>query len=71
MAAAGLARLDSVLGTADTDRLVLDALCRALPAEAPVARATAAAWTDNPPGSVLGGGGVNGVNLVADADEPA
>src|ERR1700685_2356158 len=41
------------------------------PAGVAAAWATAAAWVPVPPGLVVGGGGLNGVTVVAAADAPA
>jgi hypothetical protein len=59
----------SAVGTAEVS--CDSTVCVFVAAEVPVAWATAAAWPACPPGLVVVAGGVNGVSVVADADEPA
>src|ERR1700733_8487219 len=68
---AAVARLCSASGTAENVWETVETVFCALPAEVVSAWLTAAIWLDTPPGSVLCCGEVNGVSVVAAADQPA
>jgi hypothetical protein len=68
-AAVGAARLCSAAGATDIGCANTD--CALVPADVPAAWATVADLAAGPPGSVVCGGGVNGVTCEAVADWPA